>query len=152
MINYSSINDAWGYKEIYKKNTLDNILNQSNEKPKIQQVIEPIESPIIKKEHFNDMIKTDCALMEHIKTCETCKNKLAELFGNSDNSSGPELNIFGLKLHITKDVLKLIFILLIILIFIILLSIINFPFKNSELKYLVIPNQQMNQMLKFMNA
>ncbi len=150
MINYSSINDAWGYKEIYKKNTLDNIENQSNKKQNIVENNTNNTNPQ-KTEHFNEMIKTDCALMEHIKSCETCKNKLAKIFENFDNSSGPEINILGLKLHITKDVLKLIFILLIILIFIILLSIINFPFKNSELKYLVVPNQQMNQMLKFMN-
>jgi hypothetical protein len=33
MIQYSSINDAWGNKEIYKKNTLNNIDGFNNSKP-----------------------------------------------------------------------------------------------------------------------
>ena len=158
MIQYSSINDAWGNKETYKKNALNN-LEGFNSKPlekfvseKTQQEsnnIAPIEKPsiipnitpnnIINKEHFEPiLINSKCSFAEHLKTCKYCKNSLTEHYENDNNT---QINIFGFKINITKDVLKVIFILLIVLIFIIILSTINISlnYPKTDMKYYMVP-------------
>jgi hypothetical protein len=163
MIQYSSINDAWGNKETYKKNALNN-LEGFNSKPlekfvseKTQQEsnnIAPIEKPsiipniipnitpnnIINKEHFEPiLINSKCSFAEHLKICEDCRNSLTEHYENNNNA---QINIFGFKINITKDVLKVIFILLIVLIFIIILSTINISlnYPKTNMKYYMVPH------------
>jgi hypothetical protein len=190
MIQYSSINDAWGNKEIYKKKDLNNIENLINKKlvnesfenkhqqisivhepksienqpkpienqpkpienqpkpienqPKpIENQVKPIENQPKPIEHFKyDLDKSSCSFAEHLKTCEYCKNSLAEYFTNDNNNPISTINLFGLKINITKDVLKIIFVIIIIIIFVILLSIINISLKNPKtmMKYYMVPN------------
>ncbi len=175
MIQYSSINDAWGNKEMYKKNTLNNIDNFSNksimnepqkkeQKEQLSQLPqEPIETkpavdtnqilsnnnPVINKikllnssEHFDTSTTrplSPCSFAEHFKTCEYCRNSFGEYF-NNDNSIA-NIDIFGLHIKITKDVLKVIFVIIIVLIFIILLSTINISLKDTttHMKYYMLP-------------
>ncbi len=134
MINYSSINDAWGNKEIYRKNESQNIehLNNQPQKCANKQI-----------EHFEATTKsTSCALMNHIKECSECRMRMAEMFTNTDtsNTCKKTINILGLKINVTNDVLKVLFLIIIIAIFILLLSIINLSFKKTEIKYVVLPN------------
>ncbi len=206
MIQYSNINDAWGNKEIFKKNILNNNSNVgnpvakispkeaesvkdillapvvNNNIPKVEQNIEvpitanniplsntqvkkennivnplPTDIPIlsdipvlsnkpiinnINKEHFSS-----CTFAEHLNNCETCRNTILEQFAPK---SSAHVNLLGLEFDISKDLLKVIFIILIIAIFILLLSLVNIPMKDdlnvqiqkaAQLKYLM-----MNQM------
>jgi hypothetical protein len=154
MIQYSSINDAWGNKEIYKKtNNIDNFINNKVEsftQPQVVNKVETFTQPQVvntpeivnnHSEHFNNPAQTNyCSFSEHLKNCEHCKNSLTEYFTNDGTISN--INLFGLNINITKDVLKIIFIILIILIFIILLSMINISLKDfkSQMKYYMVPN------------
>jgi hypothetical protein len=191
MIQYSSINDAWGNKEMYKKNNINNIndfINKPviiNEPPKpidnqkqqetfaqVQQV--PVSETIIKPhietfiqapkveqqipkpeikntEHFYDISTSTksispCIVAEHLKNCEHCRNSLAEYFESDNNVS--TINIFGLKINITKDVLKIIFVIIIVLIFVIILSTINVSLKDprTNMKYYMVPQMPINNM------
>jgi hypothetical protein len=184
MIQYSSINDAWGNKEMYKKNTINNIdgftnklinnpkqidtfiqpkpqevepfvnqppkepkvetfVNQPPKEPKVETFVSQI--PIQNYGHFNNTsitstMRTSCSFAEHLKNCEHCRNSLSEYF-ESDNPVST-INIFGLKINITKDVLKIIFVIIIVLIFIIILSTINISLKDTRtnMKYYMVPN------------
>ncbi len=140
MINYSSINDAWGNKEkeIYKNNESQNIetLNNQPQRCENKQI-----------EHFEVTTQPkSCALMNHIKECSECRMKMAEMFTNTDNSNTCKktINILGLKINITNDVLKVLFLIIIIAIFILLLSIINLSFTKTNTKYVVLPSSRMN--------
>ena len=167
MIQYSSINDAWGNKEIYKKNTLNNFNGFNNSKSTdkiVSQKNTPIEKPIekliekpiditnvpqtivqnvvpnniINKEHFEPVtstINSTCNFAEHLKNCEHCRNSLSEHFNNDSSMS----TIFGI--NISKDILRIIFIILIVLIFIIILSTINISLNNPQMnmKYYMVP-------------
>ncbi len=197
MIQYSNINDAWGNKEIFKKNILNNNLDiigkpvaqispkndipikdvllapvENNNIPqveknivvpitappnepmvnniemktntqvkKIPQLNIPISNQAVNKEHFDS-----CSYAEHFKVCKACRDSLIEHFVNRNNAN---INIFGYKYSVSKDILKVIFILIIVAIFIILLSLVNIPIKDdlnikvnpTQLKYLM-----MNQM------
>lgn len=176
MIQYSSINDAWGNKEIYKKNTLNNMDGFNNSKPvetfvspkvtqELQkpQEIQEHEKPQVSnnipqiietsnKEHFEPMPlnnthlqnlpnlqNSSCSFAEHLKNCEHCRNSLTEYFDT--DSAVAHINIFGLKINITKDVLKVIFVILIVLIFIIILSTINISLNDQKMhmKYYIVP-------------
>jgi hypothetical protein len=207
MIQYSNINDAWGNKEIFKKNILNNNLDSIG-KPVAQispkndisvqdillapvetknvaqvdkDIVVPITAPnasapisntpvnnpsrstdnfpinpvpkniidipilsnqpinnINNKEHFSS-----CSLSEHLNNCESCRNTIAEHFKNNNKS---HINILGLEFDISKDILKVIFIILIVIIFIILLSLVNIPMKDdlnnlglkpAQIKYLL---------------
>ena len=165
MIHYSSINEAWGNKEIYKNNKES--FTQSNTKPIVSKPIDsiPIDSksidsiPIVSIpqvpinissqstnnvkpiEHFQN-----CSTIEHIENCPTCKKKLSEMFKNSDNNR--EIKIFGMTINLTKDVLKIILIILLILITVNLLSLINFSFQDKPM-YLYQPQPAMNNMMKY---
>ena len=160
MIQYSNINDAWGNKETFKKNNLNNIENLENKKNvnvenlenKKNVNVEKLETEPINLSKQNNYLfphqpnpmnsiqnenyaSNTCSFSEHLKTCEHCRNSLAEYFTN--DSSMSTINLFGLKINITKDVLKVIFVILIILIFVILLSTINYSFKerSANMKY-----------------
>ena len=182
MIQYSSINDAWGNKEIYKKNMLNNIDGFNNSKsvekgvsPKVAQETQDIQETKVtqeyqvpqnivpqnnvpqnnvpqnivpqniepsNKEHFEPMPinnKNSCNIAEHLKNCEHCRNSLTEYFENDNSIS--QINILGLKINITKDVLRIIFVILIVLIFIIILSTINISLNDTRMnmKYYMIP-------------
>lgn len=135
MINYSSINDAWGNKEkeIYKKNESQNIETLNNQPQRCENK---------KIENFEVTTQPKpCALMNHIKECSECRMKMAEMFTNTDNSNTCKktINILGLKINITNDVLKVLFLIIIIAIFILLLSIINLSFAKTQTKYVVLP-------------
>ncbi len=146
MIQYSTINDAWGNKEIYKKNNIDNFQNKeiNNIKPQNESVIiQPqnnlVVPPIVENQniHVNNELfnNTSCSFAEHLKNCQHCRNSLAEYFNNDTNQ---KINVFGI--NITKDLLNIIFIIIIILIFIILLSMINISLKdNKSMKYFMLP-------------
>ncbi len=175
MIQYSNINDAWGNKDLLKKNSLNNLNNKSIEnnlevqspnvpnkeiiydKPMDKPIDKPMENikPIEQNSLFNQLaptkehffqtttpIKThptgSCSFAEHLKTCEECRNSLTEYL-DSDNTTST-INLFGLKITISKDVLKIIFIISIVCIFILLLSMVNISFKddiNTNMKYLM---------------
>jgi hypothetical protein len=215
MIQYSSINDAWGNKEMYKKNTINNIDGFTNIKqidkfiqpkpvdvetfiqqvpqvqqvpqeqkvetfiqqvPQVQQVlqvpqeqkvetfiqqvpqvpqeqkVETYISQIPKVETFvvphnedfygipsTSTMRTSCGFAEHLKSCDHCRNSLSEYFDSGNSVS--TINIFGLKINITKDVLKIIFVIIIVLIFIIVLSTINVSLKDTRthMKYYMVP-------------
>lgn len=137
MIIYSSINDAWGNKEIYRKN--ESQIESLNNQP------QRCENKKIETFEVTTQAKS-CALMNHIHECSECRMKMAEMFTNTDNSNicKKTINILGLKINITNDVLKVLFIIIIIAIFILLLSIINLSFikKTAETKYIVLPSNR----------
>ncbi len=146
MIHYSSINDAWGNKEIYKNNkekfTQSNPIQAAPINAPINAPIQPINNvkPI---EHFNN-----CTMVEHIENCPECKKKLSEMFKNSDNNR--EIKIFGFTINLTKDVLKMILIILLILITVNLLSLINTVFPEKPIYVLPPPPQNaISQMMKY---
>ena len=75
-----------------------------------------------------------------VKTCEECRNSLYEYLGNESTTS--TIDLFGLKITVSKDILKIIFIILIICIFIILLSMVNVSLKEeTNMKYFMMPPQ-----------
>jgi hypothetical protein len=155
MIHYSSINDAWGNKEIYKNNKEH--FSQNDNKPVV-----PINTPIqpinnennvrkIENEHFSPTTPTttgtgNCTMIEHMENCPECKKKLSEMFKNSDNNR--EIKICGFTINLTKDVLKIILIILLILITVNLLSLINTLFPDKPM-YLYPPQAAMNNMMKY---
>jgi hypothetical protein len=158
MIHYSSINDAWGNKEIYKNNKED--FSQNNNKPSV--TINTNSQPIknennvkkIENEHFSPTTTTTmgtdhCMMAEHMKNCPECKKKLSEMFTNSDNNR--EIKICGFTINLTKDVLKIIFIILLILISVNLFSLINilFPEKPMYLYPTPAAMNNMNNMMKY---
>jgi hypothetical protein len=67
---------------------------------------------------------------------------MSEHFKNTNKS---HINLLGLEFDISKDILKVIFIILIVIIFIILLSLVNIPMYNesqlglkpAQIKYLL---------------
>ncbi len=129
MINYSSINDAWGKKEIYKKNvsiennnsvsnTVSNTVSNKIEIPNISKKKDIfVETPAV--EHFQS-----CSTMEHITNCPECKNKIMELF-KQHNKKSKTINILGYKFKISKTTLNILFILIIICIILVVISIIQ---------------------------
>jgi hypothetical protein len=208
MIQYSNINDAWGNKEIFKKNILNNNSNignpvaiispkeaesvqdillapiNNNNTPKVEQnIVVPItanvplsNTPIKnekkdkneKKENNNNNINnpvpiiadipiisnqpivkdnfSSCTFAEHLNNCKACRNTIIERF---TSSSSAHINILGLEFDISKDVLKVIFIIIIVTIFILLLSLVNIPMKddlNVQLQKAVQLKYLMNQM------
>jgi hypothetical protein len=155
MIHYSSINDAWGNKEIYKNNKENFSQNNNNPVVPINTPIQPIKNENnvrkIENEHFSPttaptMGANNCAMVDHMKNCPECKKKLSEMFTNSDNNR--EIKIFGFTINLTKDVLKIILIILLILITVNLLSLINISFPDKPM-YLYPPQGAMNNMMKY---
>ncbi len=161
MIQYSSINDAWG--NINKKpiNNIEKFIEKpSNQEKTINPpiisppIISPpvislpnINPPNINREHFITDV-SHCSFTEHLKTCEKCKKNMKEYFVNPDNNANiREINLFDLiKFNVTTDVLNVVFIILIILIFIVLLSMVNISFKtnNTAMKYYMVPSNLAN--------
>jgi len=135
MIQYSSINDAWGHsnKEIYKKNINNNISDTENidyttvvkEPIKIEQK-EPIKIEQ-NEEMTNTCDKFSNEMIIHIRSCEKCRNKF-----KSFENDNVKLNLNGIEININRNILKIIFL---ILIFIILLIIISLFKNNNNNKY-----------------
>jgi hypothetical protein len=150
MINYSSINDAWGHKETFKKTT--NPISETNVKvePKKEIVLTETKET---KETF--ITPSSCEMTEHFESCPKCLNKLKEMFSiapvvsidNAQYLSDNYIKIFGFV--IPKNIIGILFIIIIIIIFMLLLSMVNFPIKQSNIKYNLLPQQfeQMQQML-----
>ncbi len=138
MIQYSSINDAWGNKEMFRKkkpSLLPKINYDTNEKKetviveKITNSSTPIETKPV----------NECNAFEHMMNCPKCLNKIKEKFTQS-NIPKYEVYMFGFKIVITKEILQAIFIFLILCIFLLFLSSINQSFKQTEVKYYILPN------------
>ncbi len=164
MIQYSNINDVWGNKEMYKKKepfVNKETINIDNDKETInidnKETINNnrIYEKKILREHFTDG-NTSCSMIEHLENCPTCKEKIMEMFSNNKTDVEPKyatINLFFFKINITKDVLKLIFVLLIILIFVIFLSIINVPLISNNnaaasAKYYLVPQNELNNLVR----
>jgi hypothetical protein len=142
MINYSSINDAWGKKEIYKKKPEIKSQSEINEiKVKEKYTPEQVTKHDIKKNIFIESLPNEhyehnehngnyehfssCNVMEHITNCPECKNKFMkfsqEMFSQTNNT----ITLPGCNIKISRDALKIIFILIIISIILLFISIIN---------------------------
>ncbi len=146
MINYSSLNDAWGKKEIYKKKPEQKSETTQESLPTKQENFEksvtnpaPTTSLDIKKDIFIEtpFFETfqSCNMMEHITNCPECVNKLKEMFSQPKTITLPGCNI-----KISKDVLQVIFVIIIICIILLILSI--FTEKNippAYNKYMYMP-------------
>jgi hypothetical protein len=125
-----------------KQENNNNNININNPVPIISDVPILSNQPIINnKEHFSS-----CSYAEHLNNCAACRNAIIEKFSSKSSAC---VNLFGMGFNISKDVLQVIFIILIVAIFILLLSLVNIPMKDDlnvklkqalELKYL------MNQM------
>ncbi len=123
MINYSTINDAWGNKEIYKKND-DKKVETKCQTPTPEPT--PTTSIDIKKDIFIEPPVVEnfssCNMMEHITNCPECLNKMKELF---TPTHGETITLPGCNIKISKDALKVVFVLIIICIILLFISIIN---------------------------
>lgn len=144
MINYSSINDAWGKKDIYKNNNkkINSANNDSKSNQPLSEQVKP-QVPVkvqvpeqvpakaldIKKDIFieNPFFEnfSSCNFMEHIKNCSECKEKFKnfsqEMFGQTNQT----ITLPGCNIKISKDTLKVVFILIIICIILLFISIIT---------------------------
>ncbi len=135
MINYSTINDAWGNKEIYKKNNDKKVEKKS-------QTPEPTTTSVdIKKDIFIEPPVfenfSSCNMMEHISNCPECLQKMKELFSPTHSET---ITLPGCNIKISKDVLQVIFVIIIICIILLILSI--FTEKNippAYNKYMYMP-------------
>ena len=200
MIHYSSIQDAWGKKNMFKNNKFTNIYTRpladaqikmchtstpeiispeiispeiispeiispeiiSPEiiSPKIispeiisPEIISPeIISPEIispkttlSQQNANELFsQNNCKFMEHLQNCPFCKNK--ERFVTEEKPIST-INIFGFEINITKDVLKILFVIILFVIFILLLRLVNVSFNQSQNKYLNLPNEELLKLL-----
>ena len=179
MIHYSSIKDAWGKKDMFKNNTplsksfepASNCNTQVNKpttqsetftqnntiKYEVPQVVQPQVVQQIQQTLNEHFAQNNCGFMEHIQNCPFCMGKMKEHFAETSTGVLPEqpisiVNIFGFKINITKDVLKVLFIIILIVIFILLLRIINVSFKknntsNTELLKLMTQIKYLNPMI-----
>ncbi len=153
-------------------NTLEPVTNcQTSIKEQNVQPTSPPETFVVKEsinllenikknEHFTE---NNCAFMEHLQNCPFCMAKLKNTFTENFTSSIREdfiettssvidkpistINLFGLEINITKDVLKVLFIIILIIIFILLLRMVNVSFKNTNNKYLNMPNEEMIRLM-----
>ncbi len=128
MINYSSINDAWGKKDIYKNNKETKIKTDANSKA-IQQAPVPTKELDIKKEVFIESPSfenfSSCNLMEHIKNCSECKEKFKSISKEMFGQTNETITLPGCNIKISKDALKLLFVLIIICIILLFISIVT---------------------------
>jgi len=107
----------------------------------VQPIIEPkvnvhfahehVANEYVTNEHF---AQNSCAFMEHLQSCPFCMSKMKEHFADSTTDNNPisTINIFGFKINITQDVLKVLFIIILIVIFILLLRMVNVSFKKDN--------------------
>ena len=108
-----------------------------------QNIEQPIEQPI---EHFT---QNNCAFMEHLQNCPFCMGKMKEHFADPISTSAPEekpistINLFGFEINITKDVLRILFVIILIVIFILLLRMVNVSFNKTNKKYLAMSNEEL---------
>ena len=149
MINYSSISDAWGNKT-YRNNKMVNNTNSEKFTTTVEtkvdkQVDKQIDNQVNNVKQLHESFN-GCNMVDHLKNCAECKKKLQEFFINSDNSN--DVNFFGITF--SKDIGKIIFIIIIVIIFILILSIINFSIKQSQMKYIISPNDMKYMQNMFM--
>lgn len=131
MINYSSINDAWGKKDIYKNNK-DQKIKPDNNSMSNQQVPIPVpikESNSEKKEIFIESPYfekfSSCNVMEHITNCPECKEKFKNISKEMFGQTSETITLPGCNIKLSRDSLKVIFGLIIICIILLLISIIT---------------------------
>ena len=126
MINYSSINDAWGKKDIYKNNTEKKTKPDNNSTP-VQQ--EPTKELDIKKEIFIETPYfenfSSCNLMEHITNCSECKEKFKNISKEMFGQTNETITLPGCNIKISRSALNVVFVLIIICIILLFISIIN---------------------------
>jgi hypothetical protein len=147
MIQYSSINDAWGNKEMFKnkKPSVTPKINYDTPMKK-EEIIKTEPSQEAFTEQFTDVIskkdeqKVTCDAVDHLLNCDKCLKKLKEKFSNKKNIKNYEINLFNYKFIITKEILQGVFVFLILCIFLLLLSSINQSLKPTDMKYYVLPN------------
>ena len=174
MIHYSSIKDAWGKKDMFKNNKPLEVSPKVQEPiiqcqasvkepeiipPEIIKYDLPVNQPIIQQNVQEHFVQNNCAFMEHLQNCPFCMSKMKEHFNETTSSIVEEpistINIFGFKINITKDVLRILFIIILSIIFILLLRIVNVSFKNTNNKYLNMPNEDLLRLItqmKYINA
>ena len=112
--------------------------------PETFSQIEPIKydlqtnHKVIQNEHF---AQNNCAFMEHLQNCPFCMGKMKEHFADPTSTGAlgvymeqpiSSINLFGFEINITKDVLKVLFIIILIVIFILLLRMVNVSFKKEN--------------------
>jgi hypothetical protein len=128
MINYSSINDAWGKKDIYKNNT-EKKTKPDNNSPPVQQAPEPTKELDIKKEIFIETPYfenfSSCNLMEHITNCSECKEKFKNISKEMFGQTNETITLPGCNIKISKSALNVVFVLIIICIILLFISIIT---------------------------
>jgi hypothetical protein len=146
MINYSSINDAWGKKEIYKKKpeAKTEIKTEIKTQPEAKENIsEQKKTNDIKKNIFIESLPyenyehyehyehngnyehfSSCNVIEHITNCPDCKNKFIK-FSKEMFSENNTITLPGCNIKISRESLKIIFIIIIISIILLVISIIN---------------------------
>lgn len=144
------------------KNIAINPTETFSQKEDIKYDVQTPTKLVSQNEHFT---QNNCAFMEHLQNCPFCAAKLKNSIVNSSKetfiSSFAEhftdptttsqqvdtpistINLFGFEINITKDVLKVLFIIILIVIFILLLRMVNVTFKKTNNKYLTMPNEEL---------
>ena len=89
-----------------------------------------VEHPVIEK--FQS-----CNVIEHIINCSECRNKLKNLFTIENNNQ--IITLPGCNIKISKESLKILFILIIICIILLFISIITDKPVHSANKYMYLP-------------
>ena len=149
MIQYSSINDAWGNKEMFR-NKKPSLLPKINyDTPNLTPILTPTSTPTptpipIQNKSVEKMTNKKCDNFEHMMNCPKCFNKLREKFSQSAVNKY-KVNIFGLKINITKEILQAVFFFLILCIILLLVSSFNTSTESTAIKYYILPNN-FNQM------
>lgn len=135
--------------EKFTQNINNQIKNQVKEQMQFfqQQIHNQVQQELGREkkslnEHFNE---NKCGFMEHLQNCPQCMNKLKESikeslyenFADASTSATNDkpistINLFGLEINITKDVLKVLFIIILAIIFILLLRMVNVSFKKPN--------------------
>jgi hypothetical protein len=82
--------------------------------------------PINKKETFTH--DNSCSFAEHLKVCDECRNSMYEYFKNNNTA---RVSLLGSDIYISKDFLKILFIIIIVIIFILLLSFVNISISDN---------------------
>ena len=140
MIQYSSINDAWGNKEMFR-NKKPSLLPKINYDIPTPTPPPPTSPPTPTPQPVEKLTNTQskCDNFEHMMNCPKCFNKLKERFTQSSINKY-EVNIFGLKINITKEILQAVFFFLILCIILLLVSSFRNSTEQTAVKYYILPN------------
>ena len=104
----------------------------------VQNVAHHIEQPVAQP--IEQFTQNNCAFIEHLQNCPFCMGKMKEHFAETSSSTSNApleqpisiINLFGFKINITKDVLRILFVIILIVIFILLLRMVNVSFKKDN--------------------